>query len=115
MLDTRPSFTTIDGQGAPGSPISAGKVFDVQIAGRAGIPAGAKVAALNITVVDPEGNGFTSVYPCGQQLPTASNLNYAGGQTVANSVIAQLSAGGEVCIYTNTTANYIIDVSGSFM
>ena len=52
------------------------------------------------------------MFPCGQPVPEASNLNYVAGDTVANAVIAKIGAGGRVCVYTYATANVIIDVSG---
>ena len=43
---------------------------------------------LNVTVVDPTETGFLTVYPMGEPLPTASNLNFTPCRTVPNHVIA---------------------------
>jgi hypothetical protein len=42
--------------------------------------------SLNVTVTDPVGPGFVTVYPCGER-PLASNVNFTSGQTVPNAVI----------------------------
>jgi hypothetical protein len=54
-----------------------------------------------------------TVFPCGTPLPTASNLNYAAGQTIPNAVVAKIGAGGRVCIYTSSAANLVVDVNGN--
>jgi len=54
------------------------------------------------------------VFPCGSTPPTASNLNYVLGSTVPNGVIAKIGAGGKVCLYANSAAHLIVDVSGYF-
>ena len=56
---------------------------------------------------------YVTVYPCGSR-PDASNLNFVSGQTIPNSVIAPVSANGEVCFYVYGTAHLLADVSGCF-
>ncbi len=53
------------------------------------------------------------MYPCGTR-PDASNLNFVAGQTIANAVIAPVSATGRICFYVYGTANLLADVSGYF-
>ena len=62
----------------------------------------------------PQGPGFITVYPCTPDVPTAANLNYGTGTTIPNSVIAQVGASGEVCIYTSNTTHIVVDVNGYF-
>jgi len=52
------------------------------------------------------------VYPEGATTPTASNLNYAASETVANRVIVPVSAAGAVLLYANQNTNVVVDVSG---
>ena len=54
------------------------------------------------------------MYPCGDAPPNASNLNYVGGQTVANGAFVGLDARGGVCIYTSAASDYLFDVVGWF-
>ena len=86
--------------------------------GKGGLPAsGVAAVSLNVTVTDGEnpavGGGFVTVYPCGTR-PDASNLNFTSGQTVANAVIAPVSATGQICFYVYGTAHLLADVSGYF-
>jgi len=41
---------------------------------------------LNVTVTQPQKAGVLTVYPQGQAIPTASNLNFSAGETVPNLV-----------------------------
>ena len=78
------------------------------------IPTTATAAALNVTIVNPEGAGFATVWPCSAVRPLASNLNFATGDVVANNVVAPIDSNGEVCFYTNVPSNIIVDIAGYF-
>jgi hypothetical protein len=41
-------------------------------------------------------------------------LNFVAGQTIPNSVIAPVSASGDVCFYVYGRAHLLVDVSGWF-
>lgn len=114
VLESRPGHTTVDGlQQASGAAI-ADSVTALQIVGRAGMPADATSVALNVTVTEPVGAGYLTVYPCGTARPTASNLNYLAGSTVANLVVTRIGTGGNVCIYTQSTTHLVADINGYF-
>jgi hypothetical protein len=84
----------------------------VNVAGAPGVPAsGASAVSLNVTTVDPDGAGYVTVFPCGDQ-PLASNLNFVTGQTVPNTVIAPLSADGSVCFYAQVGAHLTANING---
>ncbi len=63
------------------------------IAGHFGVPADAVSVALNVTATQADANGFLTVYPNGQPLPVASNVNYTAGADVPNLVVAQARHG----------------------
>ena len=72
------------------------------------------VVTLNVTAVGtvaPEVGGFLTVYPCGAR-PDTSTLNFVTGQTVANSMVAPVSAQGTVCVYVYGKADVLIDING---
>ena len=94
LLDTRGPSSTVDGLQSGGGPVPAGSVTEVQITGRGGVPVDAGGAILNVTVVGAHVAGFATVFGCTDTIPTASNLNYAGGQTIANNTIVQLVVHG---------------------
>jgi hypothetical protein len=114
LADTRSANSTIDGLHAGGGPNRAGQVFEVQVAGRGGVPAAATAAVLNVTIVGAQAPGFATVVPCGGDAPVASNSNYTTGVVIANSSVARLSATGSVCVFTHAAADVVIDAGGYF-
>lgn len=91
----------------------AGSVTQLQITGRAGVPANASAVVLNLTTLDATAPGFVTAYPCGSTRPTASNLNYDAASTpVANSATVAIGTDGKVCLYTHTPTNLIADING---
>ncbi len=87
----------------------------VKVAGAAGLP-GARIGSvsLNVTVTEPENEGFITVYPCGTR-PLASSLNFVTNQTISASVTSPVSADGEICIYSSVPTNLIADAFGWFV
>jgi len=96
------------------SPLTANVPLDVNVAGLAGVPAtGVSGVMLNVTVTGPTSDGYLSVYPADQPVPSGSNLNFTKGQTVANAVEVGLSASGQIALVTNAAlVNVVIDVEG---
>ena len=117
-LDTRPGFTTADGQFAGGGAAGPNGTKVVTIAGRAalGVPANATAVALNVTVVQPASIGHLRVWPNGGSAPDVSNLNFVPGQVVPNMVVVGLGSGGAVSLLnTSAGATHVIaDVVGYF-
>jgi len=110
LLDTRV------GVGAPVGALAAGSILTLQVtgAGVTNVPAGSTAVALNVTVTEPDSAGYLTVWPCDQDLPLASNLNYATGETIPNLVITKLSAAGTVCIVGQATTHVVADINGFF-
>jgi hypothetical protein len=114
VLDTRAGHTTIDGAQQETGAVAAGSVTAIQITGRAGVPADATAVVLNATVTEPTAAGYATVFPCGTEPPTASNLNYTPGLTIPNLVIAKIGAGGTVCVFSQSPTHLVADVLGYF-
>ncbi len=114
VLETRsgPGAETIDGDFVGGGRLAAGAVVELDIAGRAGVPADADAVMLNVTAIFPDGPGFLTVYPCDAKRPNTSNVNYAAGAVLPNAVLAKLDADGRVCIYTLVATDIVTDVNG---
>ena len=114
-MDTRPGIGTIDGRDTGIGLRQAGSTpYELQIAGRAGVPASATTAVLNLTATEATGTGFVTTWPCGEPRPNASSLNFTGGRPVANAVIARIGADGKVCLaVSDASANLIVDVNGT--
>jgi hypothetical protein len=114
LLDTRPDGTTTDGVGQAAGEQPAGSTIEVQVTGRAGVPASATAAVLNMTVTEAPGSGFVTVWPCGSTRPTASSLNFVAGSTVPNGVISKIGTGGKVCVFVSNATQLLADVGGYF-
>lgn len=76
------------------------------------LPEHGTAALLNVTVTGPDSSGFVTVYPCDQERPTASNLNYVAGKTVPNLVSVKMSVTGTVCLYSQSRTHLIADLAG---
>jgi hypothetical protein len=111
LLDTRPGEATADGAFAGIGVRAPGSTLELSVSGRAGLAPVVDAVVLNVTVTGPTGAGFVTVFPCDAAQPTASNLNYAAGQTVPNLVITRVSANGTVCLFTLSAAHLVVDVS----
>lgn len=116
VLDTRsPGGTTIDGQHQAVGRVGAGATYELPVLNRAGVTGSAPSVVLNVTAVTPSAGGFLTVFPCGQAVPNASNLNFVAGDVIPNSVISKVGAGGKVCIFTSVEVDLLVDVSAFFL
>ena len=78
------------------------------------LPASVRAVSLNVTVDGTTGPGFITAYPCGTRPPTSS-LNYtAANMTKANAMIIPVSASGDMCIYSMTGTDIVVDLVGYF-
>lgn len=69
---------------------------------------------LNVTVVNPDASGFITVYPCSVAHPLTSNVNFVAGNIVPNGVIAPIGSDGNVCFYSSSRTDLVVDVAGWF-
>ena len=110
IVDTRSAL------GGTQGPIGAEATIDFAVTNVGGVPAGATSVVLNVTAVNPQTTGFLTVFPTGAARPDASNLNFFGGKTVANLVIARVGAGGKVSVYNfGGGVDVLFDVTGYFV
>jgi hypothetical protein len=116
VLETRPGLPTTDGIAAGGGPVTAGEVRTVAVTGRGGVPAsGVGAVAVNVTATNPTASSYVTVWPSGEQRPTASNLNVTAGQTVPNMAIVKVGADGRIALFNLAgSVDLIVDVLGWF-
>ena len=96
------------------TPITGGSFVSVRVEDLGAVPAtGVGAVSLNVGVTNSTIGGFITVYPCGTR-DLVSNVNFAAGQTVSNAVIATVSADGNVCFFTSTNADLVVDINGWF-
>lgn len=109
ILDSR------DGNGTTADPFGPGETRQLQITGRANVPATATAVAFNLTAISPTAAGFLTAYPAGTIRPTASNLNFVKGDVIANLVVVRVGTGGQVSIFNNSGATDVAaDIVGYF-
>lgn len=113
LLDTRAGQTGCD---TPGAPIVGG-TDRTQLARRTcdgvTIPATALAITGNIIPV-PSANGFLTLFPSNATRPLVASSNYVAGSVVNNVFTVGLGADGAFKIYSSSTAEVIVDVSGYF-
>jgi streptogramin lyase len=110
LLDTRTSIG-----GHPGRMV-AGEVYNLPVAGVAGLPPAANISSviINLTVSGPTQATYLTAYPGGAR-PTASNLNVQAGAVQPNRVAVKLAGDGTVSIFlSDGNADVIVDVNGWF-
>ncbi len=113
IVDTRA------GSGEPysGDTLGPGGSLNIQVAGRGGVPAsGVSAALMNVTVTDTTAPSYLTVYPQGDSQPLASNLNWLGGDTVANRVVVPVNpTTGQITVYNDQgNTDVVVDVDGYF-
>jgi hypothetical protein len=93
--------------------IGGGNVLEVKVTDLVGyVPAsGVNAVSLNVTATNPDADGFITVFACGT-MEEVSSLNYSSGATVANAVLAPVSATGTICLYSNVPTDVIVDING---
>jgi len=111
ILDSR------TGTGGYSTPWGPAVTRGLQVTGAGGVPlTGVSAVVMNVTVTATSGPGQLTVFPGGDPLPLASNLNWgAGGVSVANLVTVAVPASGVVNINNGYGSTAVIaDVVGWF-
>jgi endosialidase-like protein len=114
VVDTRGNGFT----GAYGPPALVGngpaRAFDIPGGPCPGIPAGAGAYSINVAAILPASDGFMTVFPTGVSQPASSDLNFLGGEVIANALIAPAGAGGSISIFVNVSTHMILDINGYY-
>jgi hypothetical protein len=119
VLDTRSGTNTANGSTAP---IGPGRFIDLPVvgttttqAGTIAVPAGAQVAVLSVTAVNPTASTYLTVYATGLTTPLASNINAAKGTVVPNLVLTALGTAGRARIFNKVGDTAVLaDLAGYY-
>lgn len=90
------------------------------VAGRCGIPATARAIAANVTAVGPTDRGRITLFPGDGSAPSTSTVNFARGETRANSILLPLASNGDgtfratAFLIDGGKVDLLLDVSGYF-
>ena len=108
-VDTRqPSLRPPGVTGAPG----VGQFVEIP-RDMLGVPDEADAVMVNLTVTQATGYGYLTAFPCGDDPPNTSNVNYNVGVDRANASIMALGAQGSLCVVLfESSAHVIVDVNG---
>lgn len=110
LLDTR---TSLRPDGATGA-LAAATELHLPIAGVTTIAAEAHAVAVNVTTTDAVEPGFVTAYPCGDQRPPTSIVNFGATEQRSNHVVVGLGGDGSLCLWSNVAVHVIVDVEGWF-
>ena len=109
LIDTRADAgDTVD------APVAAGHLVGLPLVAQGKVPAGTTAVMVNLTAVSACGAGFVTAFPCGAQVPLASNLNVGPARTRAAMATVMLNAQGELCVYSSQRTDLVVDLFGSF-
>ena len=112
IYETRAAEVTIDGVQQGAGRRTARQITRINVAGRGKIPGAAGAVIVNAAAIGPSGPGYVTLFPCDKDRPLASTLNYAVGQVVANGAIVELDDAGDICAFTLSETDLIVDVTG---
>jgi hypothetical protein len=114
VLDTRAGSSPDALRDVAKTKLGGGNVLEVQVTGLPGLVplSGVTAVSLNVTATNTEAPGFITVFACGT-MEEVSSVNFNGaGQTVANAVIAPVSASGTICFYALNNTDLVVDING---
>ena len=96
--------------------VGAQSAITLPVAGTLGVPADASAVSLNVTVTNTRAPGYVTVWPSGGTRPVVSNLNFVGGQDVANLVTVKVGTGGTVSLFNSsgTPVDLVVDLGGYY-
>ena len=114
-MDTRPAPP--DNIGPRNTPIGSGETYKINVwraQGNSNIPTGALGVIMNVTVVNPTGTSYLTVWPADKTRPLASKLNWTPHQpSTPHQVTSALAVDGTLDFYNNTgTVDVIVDIVG---
>jgi hypothetical protein len=113
MAPTRVLDSRTELGGWHSSPLVSGTPRSLALSGA--VPPDAAAVVMNVTATDSSWPSFVTAYASDRSQPTASNLNFARGQTIANLVTTQVSQSGAVTFANNLgTVHIVVDVVGYY-
>ena len=116
LIDSRAGNTNV---GPRSAPLIGGEVATFSVWGANGnctIPGDATALQMNVTITNPNADGFLTIWPADELQPNAASQNWVAGQPpTPNAVTTKLSYFGQFAMFINAgTAEVIVDISGYF-
>jgi hypothetical protein len=107
--------------GAAFEPLTPSRLIDSRLLSPNGtrefgvsVPRGAKAVTVNLTVTRSANDGYATVWPCSEQRPATSNINFLANTDVANAVVVATGERSSVCVFMSSSSGAIVDLGGVF-
>lgn len=98
----------------PAAPLGSGGSMVVDVCHGAGAACQSTAVVLNVTVSNPTAASYLTVYPTGVPRPTASNVSFIPGDTVATLVEVAVGSNGTITIYNFAgSTDVVVDLEGT--
>lgn len=104
-----------DSRGTTG-PLGSTTSVSIPVLGQGGVPSsGVGAVLVDVTAVNPTGNGYIRLAPADGSTPSTSSLSYNDGQTASNSAVVAPGASGQLSLTNNLgTTSVVVSVEGYF-
>ncbi len=79
-----------------------------------GVSSDASAVIVNITATQASASGYLTAFPCAENVPDTSNVNFTATEDRANQAVIGLAADGSLCVFASVATHVIVDVSGEF-
>lgn len=101
------------------SPAEPTRIVDTRETGRANplvvnAPDGADAVAVNLTAARGDAPGFLTADACTVERSEVSNVNFLANEPVAGAAIVPVSSAGTICVWSSTSVDVIVDLTGTF-
>ncbi len=118
ICDTRPDQNGVSSNecnnGGSGGTLLSNSILRVSIPSTLGI-SNATAVVVNVTATDSAAPSYLTIFPAGESMPTASNLNFTSGTTVTNLVTVALGSSGAFDVYNYLgQVDVVIDLEGYY-
>lgn len=102
--------------GAYGFTTVAANTLRIGVAARADVDDNATAAVVSVTIYGSTGPGYVTVFPAGDAVPVASNVNSdTSGRTISNLAHVKLGVGGAIDLYRGVGSDVAVDLVGYYV
>ena len=92
-------------------PVAAGGTLTAQVTGGA-VPADATAVMVTVSISKPRAPGQLITWATGAARPDTSTQHYLKGESVSNTVLAQVGTDGKISVYSSAHGVVSVDVTG---
>lgn len=101
--------------GAFGYTTVAPNTLRINVTGRPDVADNAIAAVVSVSLLDSEGPGYLTVYPAGEAVPIASNVNSdVVDRTISNLAHVKIGTGGNIDLFRGVRSDVAVDLVGYY-